>query len=69
MTSQSNNFLKSLTDDEKARLFDEMITRLETQNKSCGVIFGSIQLIEIMENDAVKLGFKKCPCCGKGGRS
>nr|WP_321352524.1 hypothetical protein [uncultured Methanoregula sp.] len=69
MTSPNISFLKSLPDEEKARLFDEMVTRLETQNKSCGVIFGSIQLIEIMEDDAVKLGFKKCPCCGRGGRS
>ena len=66
MTSQNISFLKSLTDEEKARLFDEMVDRLEKQNRSCGVIFGSVQLIEIMENDAVKLGYKKCPCYGRG---
>ena len=59
--------LSSLSDTQKARLFDTMVERLENINKSSGVIFGSIQLIEIMENDAVKLGFKKCPCCGRLG--
>lgn len=62
------SFLQSLNQEEKSRLFDELINRLDAQNKKCGVIFGSVQLIEMMEEDAVKLGFKKCPYCGREGR-
>lgn len=57
-------FLLTLSKEAKAILYDEFVKRIEAQNKKEGRIFGTIQIIDMLESDAVKCGFTKCPYCG-----
>ena len=52
-------FLTKISTEDKAFLFDRFIERLERINSKCGVIFGSIQIIELLEEDAVNCGVRK----------
>lgn len=57
-------FLLALPKEAKVILYDEFVKRIETQNKKEGKIYGSIQIIDMLESDAVKYGYIKCPYCG-----
>ena len=57
--------IKKLDAKQKARLLDSMIMRMELINKKCGTTFGSYQILECIEDDAIKCGFVPCPKCGK----
>jgi len=60
--------LHALTNEQKSKLFDNLVENCESRNnKGNGTIFGSCQIIEMFEHDVVKLGYSKCPYCGRGG--
>ena len=56
---------ENYTTTQKAIMFDDFIKYLEERNKKSGFVLGSIQIIGIINDIAVKNGFKKCPCCGQ----
>jgi hypothetical protein len=58
-------FLLDLSPEKKVILFDDFIKRMENINKKCGQVLGTIQVVEMFEDSAVRSGFKKCPHCGQ----
>jgi hypothetical protein len=57
------NLIKGLTPQEKELIYDEFLTRLINQNKTGGIIKGTVQIIEEFEEIAVQKGLFPCPYC------
>lgn len=60
------NVIDNLTPDQKAAALDMLIADLDEIHKGYGKTIGSYQLLEWIDGYVVKLGFKKCPHCGRG---
>jgi hypothetical protein len=60
-----HSFLNTLTPEQQATVFREFLEQIETINSKCGTVFGTIQIIETLENAAIKFNYRKCPHCGK----
>lgn len=52
-----------LNDYQRSEILLEFIKMLEEKNKDCGTIFGSYQILEVIENIAVQKDFIVCPKC------
>ena len=57
----------NLTLEEKGKVLDMLIADIDEIHKGYGRPIGSYQLLEWIDGYVVKLGYKKCPCCGRGG--
>ena len=53
-----------LTDSEKAIILDNFITRISGINRKSGqVIVGSYQILDMLEQIAIDVGYIECPTC------
>lgn len=58
-----NDKIQSLTNDEKAIILENLITRIGAINRKSGTILGSYQILEMIEDIAIDAGFLECPHC------
>ncbi len=56
----------NLNDEEKARVLECLIADIDKIHEGYGKPIGSYQLLEMIDRHVIKLGYKKCPCCGRG---
>ena len=52
-----------LTNDEKATILDNFITRIGAINRRSGTVLGSYQILDMIDNVAIDAGFIECPHC------
>jgi hypothetical protein len=53
---------------ERARLLELFVLKIQTINKKSGTILGTYQILETLEEIAIKEGMVECPHCHcKGG--
>jgi hypothetical protein len=55
--------LTILNDYQRSEILLSFVNMLEEKNRDCGTIFGSYQLLEIIEDIAVEKDFIVCPKC------
>ena len=65
VTTMQKSFLHDLLIEQQATIFREFIDNIETINSKSGTVFGTLQIIESLENIAIKFKYRKCPYCGK----
>ena len=61
--------IADLSTEQKAAVLDMLIAEIDEIHKGYGRPIGSYQLLEWIERYTIKLGFKRCPHCGRGGDS
>jgi hypothetical protein len=52
-----------LTDSEKAIILDNFITRIGGINRKSGQVIGSYQILDMLEQIAIDVGYIECPTC------
>ena len=52
-----------LTDSEKAMILDNFITRISEINRKSGQVIGSYQILDMLEQIAIDVGYIECPTC------
>jgi hypothetical protein len=55
--------LTVLNDYQRSEILLSFVKMLEEKNKDCGTIFGSYQILEIIEDIAIEKDFLVCPRC------
>ena len=55
--------MTTLNDYQRSEILLEFIKMLEEINKNCGTIFGSYQILEVIEDIAIQKDFLICPKC------
>ncbi|MDD3961304.1 MAG: hypothetical protein PHT77_05530 [Bacteroidales bacterium] len=58
-----NDDILSLTNDQKATILDNFMDRVSTINRKSGTIFGSYQILDMIESIAIDAGYIECPHC------
>jgi len=58
-----NKMLKDLGDSQKVIVFDKFVEKLQKINSNGATIYGTVQLLETLEEIAVLEGFLICPYC------
>ena len=58
-----NNEIINLTNDEKAIILDNFLTRIGSINRKSGTVLGSYQILDMIDNVAIDAGFIECPHC------
>jgi hypothetical protein len=58
-----NEDIQYLTNDEKALILDNLITRIGSINRKSGTVFGSYQILDMIETIAIDAGMIECPHC------
>ena len=56
----------NLTLEEKGKVLDMLIAEIDRIHEGYGKPIGSYQLLEMIDGYVIRLGYKKCPCCGRG---
>lgn len=59
----SSNKIFGLSNDEKAMVLDNFITRIDEINRESGIVIGSYQVLKILDQIAINLGYVECPTC------
>ena len=57
-----NNIL-CLADSEKAIILENFITRIGEINRKSGQVIGSYQILDMLEQIAIDVGYIECPTC------
>jgi len=52
-----------LTDSEKAMILDNFITHIRAINRKSGQVIGSYQILDMLEQIAIDVGYIECPTC------
>ena len=52
-----------LTDSEKAMILDNFITHIRAINRKSGQVLGSYQILDMLEQIAIDVGYIECPTC------
>ena len=55
--------IDTLNDYQRSEILLKFVKLLEERNKNCGTIFGSYQLLDIIEDIAIDNDFVICPRC------
>lgn len=55
--------IQYLTNDEKAIILDNFITRISTINRKSGTVLGSYQILDMIDEVAIDAGYLECPHC------
>lgn len=51
--------------EDRARLLELFVLKIQTINKKSGTVFGSYQILTMLENIAIEEGMVACPHCGR----
>ena len=51
--------------EDRARLLELFVLKIQTINKKSGTVFGSYQILSMLETIAVDEGMIPCPHCGR----
>lgn len=54
-----------VSEQDRARLLELFVERLECINREQGRVLGTYQILEMLESIAVENRMIKCPCCGR----
>lgn len=52
---------------DRARLLELFVLKIQAINKKEGRVFGTYQILDMLEDIAVKEGMVECPACGHKG--
>lgn len=50
---------------DKSKILELFVLKMKETNKKEGRVFGSYQILEIIEEISIKEGMIKCPVCGR----
>lgn len=53
----------ALSDEQTAKILDNFINRVECTNRKSGTVFGSYQILGMIDRVAIDAGYIECPHC------
>lgn len=59
----TDNDILYLTNDEKAAILDNFMNRIDGINRKSGIVLGSCQVMDMIEQVAIDAGYIECPTC------
>ena len=59
----TKNDILCLADSEKAIILENFITRIGEINRKSGQVIGSYQILDMLEQIAIDVGYIECPTC------
>lgn len=54
---------EDLTNEQKAIILSKFVEKIKGVNKVCGTVYGSFQILDMIEDIAIEEKFMICPKC------